>query len=240
MRPHPAGVWIDCESCIQTTQRRLANAALALWPDLIGHDRAVDFAGKARIHGVRCLVWNARPSANGSANSSPIRPIGREWSRSGPIPWDLPGAADRASARGDGSRRTRSCGRTRPRRAARTSGPALEPQLQGGRVGASRRGPRHGGIWAIAVPRSSPAAKSSPRLSSIACSTTPTSSTPTASATAPVNSTDSSNSKLLARVERGLTGADSGRTMDPDEVNAQLALCPPSAGPTWPLRISNC
>jgi len=91
VRPHPAGVWIDCESCIQTTQRRLANAALALWPDLIGHDRAVDFAGKARIHGVRCLVWNARPSANGSANSSPIRPIGREWSRSGPIPWDLPG-----------------------------------------------------------------------------------------------------------------------------------------------------
>ena len=61
VRPHPAGVWIDCQSCIETTQRRLANAALALWPDLIGHGRAVDFAGKARLHGIRCIVWNARP-----------------------------------------------------------------------------------------------------------------------------------------------------------------------------------
>ena len=61
LRPHPATSWSDLANRIEMVQRRLFNAPLALWPDCVGHERAVEFAGKARQFGVRCVVWHSAP-----------------------------------------------------------------------------------------------------------------------------------------------------------------------------------
>jgi hypothetical protein len=62
VRPHPHSAWNDLAGSITAAHRRLVNAPLALWPDCIDHDRALEFSGRARQLGVRCNVWKATPS----------------------------------------------------------------------------------------------------------------------------------------------------------------------------------
>jgi hypothetical protein len=61
LRPRAECSWTDLATGIETVQKRVINAPAVLWPDCVGHDRAVELSAKARAGGVRCVVWRAQP-----------------------------------------------------------------------------------------------------------------------------------------------------------------------------------
>lgn len=61
LRPSADGAWTELAGTMEAVATRVSNSTFALWPDHLAQRTAVQYAARARLLGIRAIIWTHRP-----------------------------------------------------------------------------------------------------------------------------------------------------------------------------------